>query len=368
MKKCKFLLLLTVSVTLVGCHSKDKDSVEKKKVVFNYQETKHIEKISRFSFDVYNKVISKGDMKSFAISPLGYYLNLNMLHNSKELKLPIFSNSSMEELNDLSKKMIDKISYPEEGLENSIYNCCIFNTNIDQLDITSILSDWFYASTYKMNFENKENVENFLVNWINSKSKELQLETSPIVVNDSYRKILCNVFNFKGLWRVPFDKKETKKESFTSWDGSIKDVEIMRTGGAYFPCYEGEGVKIVEIGYGKTGQYIMSVVMTEDENLNYDDFRKLRLKEKFENLSLHFPKFSTGIQRVEFNPIAGDVECLQITKLDVDEDGLKATSVTTSVEIALQPMPVRDFVIDKSFHFIISEAESGVILFMGRYY
>lgn len=108
--------------------------------------------------------------------------------------------------------------------------------------------------------------------------------------------------------------------------------------------------------------------MTEDENLSYDDFNKLRLKEKFENLSLHFPKFSTGIQRVEFNPIAGDVECLQITKLDVDEDGSKATSVTTSVDIALEPMPVRDFVIDKSFHFIISEAESGVILFIGRYY
>ncbi len=342
------------------------------KVFFVAEELKQTSSLTKLSFDIYNnEVLKQYNDKSVIYSPIGHHLTLGMMLNSTVNTNPIFNGLTVEENNALCKKILNRLAYVEEDVQVSIYNCYIFNTELNQPNIlASVCSEYFYADTFEESFKNQTRVNNLLLSWINKRSNEIQLESLPFDVEPYFIELYSNVTNFQGSWTFPFSEKLTKKQDFTSFNKETHEVEMMQDEGTKL-YFEGEGIRAVELPYGAKN-YSMTVIVTDDGELSYEDWLLVKKGLKDEFLNLFLPKFTIETPKITFNTPIPNSRLLQIAKIEVDEKGTKATAITTgwvSSNIDNNPLPKpKDFIVDKTFHYIIREKETDVILFMGRYY
>ncbi len=374
MNKMKCILFLAFLLIFAGCESKvdpaNKDRVVEK-VVFAAKELEHTKSLSPYSFDVYNnEVLKQYDDKSVVFSPISHHLTLAMM-----LNLPngdnntLFYGLTIQETNELCNKILNRLAYSEKDVEKSLYNCYIFNTKFNEPNtLAPILAKWYYADTYEEDFTDIEKVKTLFLNWINSKSKEIQLTELPIDISPGTLRLYSNVTNFHGKWSEPFNEKLTKKMDFTSLDKSVNKVDMMNKE-ADLLYFEGEGIKAVELPYGEN-KYSMTIVMTDDGDLSYEDWQLVQEGLMYELLNLYLPKFTIYTPEIKFEVPIESSRLMQVAKIEVDESGSKATAITIGVVDSALPEPSKpkDFVVDKTFHYIIREKETDVILFMGRYY
>ncbi len=206
---------------------------------------------------------------------------------------------------------------------------------------------------------------------------------------------LINAIYFKGDWSEEFDPKDTREETFTTYEGKEQTVSMMsRTGKIDYA--EGDDYKAVRLPYGK-GKVSMYCVLP-DEDMTIDDFidnmtigtwDEIRNKmSEVEELELKIPKFKIeyGIKklndslialgmgeaftdRADFSGIMDNVSISRVLHkavIEVNEEGSEAAAATV-VEIretaAMEPIR---FIADRPFLFFISDDESGTILFMGK--
>ncbi len=372
-----FTLILIVSTLLMlaGCESNIKPDNEERvveKVIFAAKELEHTKSLSPYSFDVYNtQVLKQHSNKSVIFSPISHHLTLAMMLNEPDDDgSPIFNGLTMQETNELCKKIIDRLAYKEEGIEKSLFNCYIFNTAYNTPNVIApILANWYYADTFEEDFNDVPKVTKLFLDWINSKSKEIQLTSLPIQITSATHSLYSNVINFKGDWTDSFNKELTKKKDFTSLDKKVSQVDMMQQINDFL-YYEGKGIKAAELPYGKEGKYSMTVVITDDGNLSYENWLLIQNGLKSEHLNLQLPKFTIETPRIDFIIPIANARLIQIAKIETDEKGSKATAITIGEKNYAGPgtPEPKDFIADKTFHYIIREKETDVILFMGRYY
>ncbi len=362
------ILFLCALVSLTGCEG-GLNPRNVKKVVFKANELEHTKSLSTYSFDVYNKeVLKQYNDKSVVFSPISHHLTLGMMLNSENNGQGLFEGISIEESNALCKKILERLSYREKDIVKSFYNCYIYNTLCDDPNVEApILSEWFYADTYEEDFTNTGKVTNLFLKWINSHSKEIKLKELPILITPSTERLYSNVTNFDGKWSKPFEEKFTKKMDFTSINKSTRKVDMMNKK-ENLPYYEGEGIKAAELPYGEN-KYSMVVVMTEDGELSYEDWQLVQNGLSYEPIDLYLPKFTIETEWMDFQVPLANAFLLQVAKIEVDESGTKATAITIGGKYTdAGPPEYKEFKVDKTFHYIIREKETNVILFMGRYY
>lgn len=363
MKKLNLIFAIISAFAIASCDNISPDPV---KVEFNESEKETLTDVARESFEIYSEFLSNNESESVIISPVGIYLTAAMLQNCNSDNPSVFASA-----NQLNKKIIDNLNYPRENAVFSVNNNSVFNTLYEEeTALNAVLDDYYYAPTHNFDFSNSEKVTDYLLNWINTTLSDYQLKNLPFYIDENYRRIVCNIVEFKGGWENPFSTSGTETRDFTSVNGETRKVSMMHNTGT-FGVYTSDDITAVKLPYG-SGEFAMTAIMTSDGSITYDDWTTVQNEMTYEDVRhLYFPKFeietNTNLDVTTLNLDAEKYLLHQDAYIDVDEKGTYAAAVTTGVLTAPGP-PVLELNFNKTFHFFIAEEATGTIVFAGRLY
>lgn len=206
--------------------------------------------------------------------------------------------------------------------------------------------------------------------------------------------VLLNAVYFKGQWTDPFDPRRTHPGTFHLPDGTTAEVPMMMRDDTILNG-RGGGFTLVRLPYGESRRFAFDIVLPDpgrrlgDLYIGFDVDAWRRAAEALEanRVALRVPRFeleySTDghLDRVlqqlgmdvaysaaaDFSPMGGPAfqldTVVQKTFLRVDEEGTEAAAVTGGVGDTSAPPEIA---VDRPFLLLISDTETGIILFMGQ--
>ena len=227
---------------------------------------------------------------------------------------------------------------------------------------------------------------------------------APDAIDRFTRLVLANAVYFKAEWHLPFDEWATSRGSFYGLDGGESRVEMMRQT-ENFGYVRGDDYQVVELPY-KDREMSMVLLLpgsggfTEFENsLDADLVGEIPEEMESRRVRLTMPRFeleasldlaetleAMGMpnafddKRADFRGmdglscLAGDDECLLISDVvhkafvSVDEAGTEAAAATAVIVGITKSAPEEpiELTIDRPFIFLIRDADTGTVLFVGR--
>jgi len=263
--------------------------------------------------------------------------------------------------------------------------------------VTTLRSD-YGADVEQADFlHHAESVSAAINSWVerNTQGKIKDL-FPPGALNSMTRLVLANAIYFKGKWATAFKEPQTHDAPFTAPGNRKITVRMMEQHGA-FPYFEESSFQAIELPY-QGGSLVMDVFLPRKANA-LDEFEKRLTPEKLagwlaklshESVQLALPKFrltssfelnhvlaamgmSLAFSRnADFTGMSERGRELSISTVvhkayvDVNEEGTEAAAAT-GVGVVTSAMPrFVEFRADHPFFFVIRDAASGAILFMGR--
>ncbi|MFD1144138.1 serpin family protein [Larkinella insperata] len=359
------------------------------------------QKTNDFSFDFLKRINeqAKKDENIF-VSPLSLHMALGMLLNgaagqtADEMKKAMHLDGvSLADANQTYELLMQGLPTADPKvttkLANSVWYRNGFSVEPSYLDATK---KTFNAQISGEDFNNPAPVITKINQWAsdntNAKIKNVIQE-----IKDNHVLFLLNALYFKGDWKRPFDPKSTVDAPFELASGSTKQVKLMTmTGGlrhAFRPTYGA-----FQLPYGN-GTYSMTVLLPNENssvdalisNLNATEWAELQQSLKETKVAIGLPKFTleyeanlndalsqmgmptaftdaanfTGISTKEGLKVS---YVKQNTFVAVDEKGTEAAAVT-SIGVETTSMPP-SLICDRPFVVLITEKETGSVLFMGK--
>jgi len=343
--------------------------------------------------------------KSFIYSPLSITYVLSMVNDAaegtteQELEQVLgFRQGGIQAANGFCKTLIDSLPKIDTSVQLNIANSIFVNKNYKlKATFKRDLRYYYDALAESHDFASPKTLQR-INGWCNEKNNgmipNILNELNPEAV--SY---LLNAIYFKAGWSEPFKEKSTKEEKFTTTEGPVKmplmwqleDFKYMKT----------STFAAIDLPYGN-GQWSMTVMLpnkgkSADDVINYLAKNGIAFTNKYSwhEIDLKLPRFETesttedligtlknmGINRVFGNSAEIPNMCdsavyisnmLQKARIKVDESGSEAAAVTV-VEFAVlsageeEPEPPIIFHADRPFVYMIREASTGVILFVGKF-
>ena len=439
MKKFLFLMAAVVlSGAMLSCSSSsdDVDDLgETKQVVNMLSEAKPIEltemqKVfvndnNQFTLN-FLKTVNETDQsgKSFIYSPLSITYVLGMVNDAaigqteQELEQTLgFHEGGIQAVNDYCKNLIDNLPKVDEKVTLNIANAIFVNKNIATLksQYQQDMLNYYDSKAEDLDFKATETLGH-INDWCNEKTKEM-IPTILDEIDPDAVSYLLNAIYFKADWASKFDQKNTKEETFTTENGSMK-MPMMHQNVLINYVKLINYYTAIDIPYGN-GFWKMTVMLPE-EGKTTDDVIKCIAENGIEELwhcgtmgnentfgacevDLKLPRYETSsdtnqldgsliglLQKMgihlafdsNFAEIpnmceSGDVyisKMRQKAKIKVNEEGSEAAAVTVA-EMAYTtssiPQPREyakaTFHANRPFVYMIREASSGVILFVGKF-
>jgi serpin B len=235
--------------------------------------------------------------------------------------------------------------------------------------------------------------------WVEKQtSNKIQNLIGPGTLNAQTRLVLANAIYFKGKWEHPFSKEATRRGDFHVTANQKSPAQMMHLT-AHFSYAEHDDVQILEIPYTRGALRFVAILPRKIDGLSAVE-KKLtpayladclsRLRS--EKVEVTMPRFEMRAQfqlkqtlgemgmpvafaagEADFSGMDGSHDLflsavIHKAFVDVNEEGTEAAAATgVVVELALaRPTSMPRFVADHPFLFLIRDAESGAILFMGR--
>ena len=343
--------------------------------------------------------------KSFIYSPLSITYVLSMVNSAaegttkRELEQTLgFSQGGIEAANGFCKTLIDSLPKIDTSVQLNIANAIFVNQN-HKLKKSFIQNVGYY---YDAIAESHDFASQKTLNRINGWCDEKTNGMIPNILNElnpeavSY---LLNAIYFKAGWSEPFEESSTKEQKFATANGPVT-IPLMHQTYAY-KYMKNNTFAAVDIPYGNE-QWSMTVLLphkgkTPDNVIEFLAKNGMSFAKSLEwnTVDLKLPRFETesttedligtlkkmGINRVfdESAEIPNMCErevyismMLQKARIKVDESGSEAAAVTItemSLECAepYEPKPPINFHANRPFVYMIREASTGVILFVGKF-
>ena len=374
-----------------------------------------------------NETESNG--KSFIYSPLSITYVLGMVNDAatglteKELEETLgFHEGGIQAVNDYCKKLIDGLPKVDNKVTLNIANAIFLNKNYTlKPQFEQDMQTYYDAKAEALDFKAPETL-----NHINSWASEKTNGMIPTILDDidplmvSY---LLNAIYFKADWASKFDLKNTKNETFTPENGnSSTDIPMMHQN-VLIQYINNSMFSAIKIPYGN-GLWNMMVMLPEkgfttDHIINHlaalglngvegafceieDGIATMSVKSfSPHEVDLKLPRFETssdtdklegGLVRLmqkmgiklAFDSYLAEIPNMcewpvyidmmrQKAKIKVNEDGSEAAAVTVAgiqtLSMAHEPIeyPKATFHANRPFVYVIREASSGVILFVGKF-
>jgi serpin B len=292
-----------------------------------------------------------------------------------------------------------------EGLELAVANR-LFGERTTPFEkrYLAVTDQVFQASLEAVNFKGEHEAARARVNaWVVDRTHDRIRDLVPEGgVDASTRLVLVNAIYFKGNWSEPFVESATKPGDFFAPSGKttasfMRTVRHLRSG-----VVKADGIQWVELPY-EGGPYAMTIVLPDardglaklEAGLSEAKVRGWLAGTDYRRLDLQLPKFkiepgdpvrlsqllaALGLSTAfggdaDFTGMAPASEQIQLAEafhkafIAVDEKGTEAAAATAvgmragSAPPTDEPIP---FKVDHPFLFLLRDAETGSILFMGR--
>lgn len=405
MKKrlCLALCIVMAVSLLAGCGKlavSNQNTFDKDKINMDV-----LEGNSRFAFDIFRQLDKEDRDESIFISPFSISTALSMTYQGAEAstkeamaKTLGYDGIGDEKLNESYKNLIPYLEQLDKKVQLDIGNSLWVREGESlREDFLSVNKDVFNASVTPLDFS-KDNAAALINQWISdaTKKKIEKMVDSPI--SPDVVMYLINAIYFKGDWTKQFEEKNTFSTEFHTGDGSTSEIMMMSRNGKV-EYGQGDGFKAVRLPYG-SGKAAMYCILPEEAasindfiaGLDGDRWKVIRdsISERDE-VQLQLPRFKLeyGIKNLNdslialgmgeaFNPEKADFSgirdglfisnVLHKAIIEVNEKGSEAAAATV---VEVRETAYREpltFIADRPFVFVISDDESGAILFMGKLY
>lgn len=373
------------------------------------------------------KAVNKAEQngQSFIYSPLSITYVLGMVNDAatgqteQELEQVLgFHQGGIKAVNDYCKKLIDGLPQTDEKVTLNIANALFVNKNKAKLQTQyqKDMEQYYDATTENLDFNSPSTLKT-INDWANDHTNGM-IPTILDNIDENMATYLLNAIYFKADWASKFDEANTKEESFTTTKSTVK-LPLMHQN-VLIQYYKNKDYSAIEIPYGK-GVWKMTVMLPEEGKTTDDIINRISKSGCLEGhiysaniddayrayeVDLKLPRFETssdtdnltlnggliallqqmGIRQVfDYNisqvPNMCEKENMYISmmrqkaKIKVNEEGSEAAAVTIGgadcTAFTPNPQPVEypkaTFHANRPFVYAISEASSGVIVFVGKF-
>ena len=366
--------------------------------------------------------------KSFIFSPLSITYVLGMVNDAatgeteKELEQTLgFHEGGIKAVNEYCKKLIDGLPKVDERVKLNIANAIFLNKNYTlKSQFGQDMQTYYDAKAEALDFSSPQTLS--LINsWCSDKTNGI-IPTILDEVNPNMMSYLLNAIYFKADWASKFDQNNTREETFAKENGST-ELPMMHQN-VLIQYLNNDIFSAVKIPYG-SGLWNMMVLLPEegkttDDVINHfatcglsgveglicqitEDNIATMKKNYFSpyEVDLKLPRFETdsdtdkldikdglvGLMKkmginLAFDSYFAEIPNMceapvyiammrQKAKIKVNEEGSEAAAVTVAgmIEKSAMPMeyPKATFHANRPFVYVIQEASSGVILFVGKF-
>ena len=354
--------------------------------------------------------------KSFIYSPLSITYVLGMVNaaatgqTEQELEQTLgFHKGGIQAVNEYCKNLIDNLPKVDEKVTLNIANAIFVNQDKATLkaQYQRDMEKYYDAKAEALDFKSPKTLDH-INGWCEDKTNDM-IPTILDEINPELVSYLLNAIYFKADWSSKFDPKNTKKETFTTEKGSTQQPMMHQA--VLISYTHNDTFSAVNIPYGN-GMWNMTVLLPENGKNTDDIIEEMAGKGSFMTtylsvpmapyeVDLKLPRFDTtsdtdllkdkliGLLKQMGIKLAFDSDFSQIPNMceeggvyismmrqkaaiKVNEEGSEAAAVTVAgmaLNSAAEPKeyPKATFHANRPFVYIISEASSNVILFVGKY-
>jgi serpin B len=262
-----------------------------------------------------------------------------------------------------------------------------------------LTSNYYDAKCENVDFEDaakREKARKEINGWVEKQTnKMIKNFIKPGVLTDATGMVLLNAVYFKALWQTAFTKEQTVPDKFLAASGKKITCEMMNSS-INTKYYEDDKFQAVEIPYKNKEASMLIILPKKDteskiNEIDYEYYSDIAKSFAAKKVKVSIPKFKMEVQYelrdamkrmgmksafskdADFSGITGG-KGLTISKIlhqsviDVNESGTEASSATAVIAMR-STMITKDipivFKADRPFLFIVKQASSNVILFMG---
>ena len=397
-KSVKLAVALVAMVPMTSAYA---DDGQGGKLELTSSEQQLADKNNAFAFRLFSEV---SEETSMVISPLSITYALSMLNNGAagETRQEIsdvlgFGEADLQAVNDLCHKVMTASSALDPLTQVSVANAVFLNKGYQLKPAFAETAQTYYDAT----LESRDFADGQTLDAINLWASNHTNGAIPAIFDASEfdptaASYLLNATYFKGAWTQKFDPSNTQSEPFGD-SGEQVDMMHMRTR----MYYTSNGVfQALQMPYGNRSFNMTLLLPREDKTLgdvvasvSSKPWSKTLLSFGNNNVDIKLPRMDIGSRlllekalnalgiRKAFERTADFSEfCEQSTHIDIvkqaahlkmDEDGTEASAVTgidsEPPSLEGEGSSVYNFHANRPFLFVVSEANSGLILFMGQY-
>ena len=401
---------------LIGCSNDDHegdiviDMLPKTRSVELTQEQKEfVNRNNEFALNLY-KAICQGENadKSIIVSPFSATYLMGMLNDGAEGRTAEEITTALgfggkQSVNEFCKAMIEQIPEVDPSVSLTNANCVVVNErqNIELKDqFVSDISNYYKGEVMKLDFSSS-NALKTVNDWSNKHTDGMIPKLMDQLKEDA-ALMLMNAISFKATWTEKFDEKDTQAETFTKEDGTTQSVQMMHRH-AIARVGEGSDFYTLLLPYGSGDKWSMTIFLPKEGRTVSDVVNSLDMSKwstyayeypSTRDVDIKLPKFEgsykadvksalqkMGVESV-FDEDKADLSLIskkknlyvskmeQTAAIEVNEEGTKTSAVTVAELGDTDFMVSGDkvfFYANQPFVYIIREASSGAIFFIGTY-
>lgn len=365
-----------------------------------------------FAFIFFQNLISQNNLKgkSLITSPLSATYALGMINDgaqgktSEEITSMLgFADGSKDNINKLCKTLIEEAPLVDKQVVLKLADCIVANQKVTLAsDYKKSMEDFYKAEVFSKDFADPAIVD-FINKWCYQHTEGM-IKKIVDKLDPNTQLMLMNAIYFKAAWSGKFDKQDTKEKSFTSEDGKETKVKMMnRCKGTLF-C-KNDIYATIGLPYGKGDKWFMYFLLPNERKTIANIFTHIakegwgstRSKLEGKLVNVEIPRFKTESEidlndvcqalgaKSLYNQNTADLTLMTQNKaqlwvdmikqkavIEVSEEGTEASAitfdmVTTSSGKEGEGIPIDQFIANRPFVYIIQEASSGAIFFIGTF-
>lgn len=361
-----------------------------------------------FAFDFYRAVnvdaMHRG--KSNITSPFSLSCVLGMLNDGAKEEtageiaaLLGFSSIDKAAMNEFFKTILEQAPEVDKTVTLQMANMVAVDRIIELSDTyQQEMSSFYKATTPQLDFTAQEAADH-INNWCDEKTNGM----IPQVIDSENIKnaimVLLNATYFKATWSEKFNVEDTRDEGFTGYSG--ESVVPMMYRKAIVRYGKNDTFSMVNLPYGGGDKWSMKILLPNKDK-TVDDIINMLSVTTWETIcsqmapytvELRLPRFKTNFD-IRLNDIIAEMGaplmfsekadfslmtangmplCVslmkQVAAAEVNEEGTELAAITTAqMEGALDITDnTADFYANRPFVYVVEEASSGIIFFIGTY-
>ncbi|TVR72506.1 MAG: serpin family protein [Sphaerobacteraceae bacterium] len=293
--------------------------------------------------------------------------------------------------------LITELTEADEDVELAIANSLWANQGTPlEPEYLSEMEDYLGALVEEIDLGSEDAVDQ-IDEWVadNTNDRIEEMAEALGVPDPNMVLILLNAVYFLADWTEPFDPDMTDEEAiFTTVSGDEVTVSMMTKDDTHLHA-QMDGYQMVRLPYGDDERFAMDVILPDEESdihqlregFDLEEWQQAEADLNEDRVNVAMPSFELeydtggalnevledlgmGIAytgEADFTPISELAPFLstvvQKTYIRVDEEGTEAAAVTGGAMVESAPPQFRA---DRPFMIMITDTESGTVLFLGQ--